>query len=357
MGQLMSGRLCCGFVTGRSSRCRNLMIRAKYAVMKRRGVTYPDVYAIPSWIGASCDFLGNGARISAGRYEMIFSELNADAGQLEYLAHLVNVHRNGVAVLPGPGKIFLSIADAAARRHARRILRGAGHVLAYSPQVRLFADALAGGDVAKMTPWPFDYAAVREIAGRGAAFRDQKIRVLIGVPLRFHGIACNRPDLIEQCLADALGELSPLDRDRFSFHAFVYGDDDRCRWLSSRFGKTIGTILERRRSFRGFVRFVDGCDAVINLSAVSVLGRNTFISAALGKPGIFSNNVDLNRRLYPNATVQDAADAAFRTKVRGLAHGLLRGAPDKSFFADACAAQSVGDYSGNADAFRRLLRL
>ena len=114
-------------------------------------------------------------------------------------------------------------------------------------------------------------------------------------------------------------------------------------------------MLERRRSFTGFIRFVAGCDAVINLSAVSVLGRNSFIAAALGKPGIFTSNVELNTRLYPDALVKAPDDATLRGKVRGLLRELLTNAHDNRFLPDEQAARAAGDHAANAQTFRGIL--
>ncbi len=355
MKRPVSQKFRCGFVTGLDGHCRNLMLRTKYHIMRLRRITYPDVYSIPPWLGWRCQFLGNGGRVPPGRYDLIFSELNGSVSQLQYLADLVDAHRDKVVVLPGPAEIFLSNANDIGRGMARHILREAGHVLAYSPQVRSFADGLAEADVAKVVPWPFDYRSIRRIGPATPGRSRRKIRVLIGIPLRFHGLANNRPELLERCLADAMKELSAAERGRFSFHGFVYTREDRQRWKSTGFGRALDAILERSKSYKGFVRFVAGCDAVINLSAVSVLGRNTFISAALGKPGIFSDNVDLNKRLYPGALVRHSADEALRTKVHDLLHGLLRGAPDRKFLPDEGAVRSIGDYSRNAAVVRTLL--
>ena len=62
-------------------------------------------------------------------------------------------------------------------------------------------------------------------------------------------------------------------------------------------------MLEGKRGYRSFLRFLGECDGVINLTAGNILGRITFLTAALGRPGIFSDNSQLNAQLYPGSTV------------------------------------------------------
>jgi hypothetical protein len=342
-------------VTGRDSWWHNLKIRAKYAVMRLRGILYPDVYCIPFWINARCHFLANGARIAANHYDFIFSELNAGEGQLQYLADIIKSYSGKTVVLPGPPEIFLSYSNEPARRLARQVLREAGHVWAYSEKIADFADSLAGAKVSRLIPWPFDYATTFRVGQKRVADSHGIFRVLIGAPLRFGGIAENAPRFLEECLIHALEEIPHSDRRRFRFHAFVFTDEDRSLWYKTQFGKQIGAVLEHRRSYTKFLRFVGTCDAVIQLSRFGVLGRMTFIAAALGKPGIFTDNVELNQRLYPNSLLRGPSDERLQGLVRDLVLGLLGLRPVDRFVPDTHATEEAGNFKGNAEKVRAYL--
>jgi hypothetical protein len=221
--------------------------------------------------------------------------------------------------------------------------------------VASFADSLAEADVAKTIPWPFDYAGTLRLGRQRKAGAEGHIDVLIGAPLRFEGIAENGPHYLEECIAHALGGMNPSARAQFRFHAFVYTRRDKALWLRTRFGERIGVAPEPKRSYARFLRFVGYCDAVVQLSRFGILGRLTFVAAALGKPGIFSTNVELNRRLYPQGQVNGPYDKALREDVGELLAGLARRRVDARFLPDDGAARSVGDYGENAARVRRLL--
>ena len=356
MTQKSSRPLSCAFATGHT-RWRNGMIRAKYAAMRLQGAVYPDVYCIPLWIGARCRFVHYQASVSADRYDIIFAELNAGPGQLKNLLNIIGAHQGKVVVLPGPGEVFSANAGNSARQRARRVLNEADLVLAYSPETRSFADDLAGAEVARVMPWPFDYGAVRRIAGKTSKHNPGRIRVLLGAPLRFDGIADNDPARLERCVVEALATLSGADRTRFDFHGFVYTTRDARLWRETGFGRAVNITLERTRGYKPFIRFMASCDAVISLAAVTALGRNTFMAAALGKPGIFSRRAALGRKLYPAALVESPDDAALPGMLAALFADLAAGEIGKSFLPDDAAARAVGDYCKNAEAMRRLLDL
>jgi hypothetical protein len=324
--------------------------------MRLQHIVYPDVYCIPLWLGASCHYLANGTRVPRNKYDFIFSELNGSVGELQYLADVIDAHRERVIVLPGPPEVFLANANEAAQRLARDILRTTRHVLAYSNHVASFADSLAEAHVAKTIPWPFDYASTLHFVKQRKASSEDHIHILMGAPLRFKGIAENAPDLLEECIAQALAEMPESKRMRFKFHGFVYTNEDKAIWHKTQFGRRIGAVLEPKRSYTSFLRFVGKCDAVLQLSRFGILGRLTFVAGALGKPGIFSTNVELNKRLYPFGQVNDPYDKALRGNVRELLHGLVRGNGDARFLPDDDAARSVGDYYENAAKVRELLR-
>ncbi len=352
---LLYNKLKYGFVTGWDNAWRNLKIRAKYRLMKLQRIVYPDVYCLPFWLGGKCHFLANGINIDPDKYDFIFAELNAGVNQLRYLAKLVAVAPQKMVIITTPREIFGANATKIAQGLATWILRKAGHVWAYSEAVANFADECAQARVAKVIPWPFDYAETRR---RGRPKRNrhpETIRILLGVPLRFAGIAANAPPFLEQCFVEALGALPAELRNRFRFYGMVYTQEDETAWRQTGFGSRIGAMLEPRKDYVQFLRFLGNCDAVLTLPRFGVLGRITFIAAALGKPGIFTENVELSRRLYPHSLVESAIDEQLRDRVRDLLFGLLDLGPLEPFLPDIPAAQEVGDFAGNAAKVRELL--
>jgi hypothetical protein len=236
-------------------------------------------------------------------------------------------------------------------------LRGAHRVLVYAPELARFYDGLIGQPRARVIPWPFDYAAVRELGGPPAGRRDRTdaIHVLLNVPLRFDGIAQNYPLVLKAALLDAIASAPAADRERLRFHTFVYEDHDRDAFENTRFADGLSIVLEARRPYGPFVRFLASCDAVVNLTASSVLGRVTFLAAALGKPGLFSANAHLNTELYPSATVPLLQPGLLRDALSGLIGGLLAGEAPAPFMPDEAAARRIGDFAANAAIFRRIV--
>ena len=112
--------------------------------------------------------------------------------------------------------------------------------------------------------------------------------------------------------------------------------------------------LEPRRRFPSFLRFLASCDGVVNLTASHVLGRITFLAAALDKPGVFTSNAELNTRLYPGSTVPLLAPAALRDALTGLLAGLVRRELPARFMPDSAATRTTGDFSANARSFAGL---
>jgi hypothetical protein len=221
--------------------------------------------------------------------------------------------------------------------------------------VAKFANDYAQKEVARLIPWPFDYAGTRHRGRNSEVNHHGEIRVLIGAPMRFVGIAENSPHFLEKCLAEALTSMVSAARERFKFYGMVYTQEDEIAWRQTEFGNRIGVLLEPRKRYLKFLRFVDSCDAVITLPRFSILGRITFIAAALGKPGIFTDNIELNRRLYPGSLASSPVDEKLRNLVHGLLCGLLSLGPVARFLPDAQAAQEIGNFSGNAAKVREML--
>jgi hypothetical protein len=344
----------CVFVTGWDSSWRNLIIRAKYGFMRWQKIFYPDVYCLPLWIGGHCDFIETGKRLDIDRYDFIFAELNAGVGQLQYLVDLVEARPEKIVVLPGPPEVFESNADTTARGLAIRLLKKAGQVWAYSPETANFVNSYAQEEVAKIIPWPFDYAQTRHLGHRDSN-PGGAIRILIGVPLRFVGMAENAPFFLEDCLSEALAAMPPSERVRYKFYGMAYTKEDQVAWQRESFGRKIGAVLEPRKSYVKFLRFVGNCHAVITLPRVGVLGRITFIAAALGKPGIFTDNIELSRRLYPGSLVSSPMDKKLQDLTSDLLHGLANLGPLERFLPDIAATKEVGNFAGNAARVRAML--
>ncbi|MFZ2089303.1 MAG: hypothetical protein WAU47_12065 [Desulfobaccales bacterium] len=343
------------FITMGDTPWRHLLVRAKYALMCWQGLVYPDAFFVPVGLGArKVDFLALGQKIDVHRYDYIFSELHAGVGQIQYPLDLMGVAPKKMVVITGPPEVFQAYANEKAQRLARQLLRGAGQVWAYSPETAAFADELAGKKVALIIPWPFNYEVSRHLGRQGAGTHG-KIRVLLGVPLRFQGIAANEPHFLETCVVEALALMSPSERERYKFFGMVYTRADARAWRQSGFGQNIGAVLAPKRLYPGFLRFLGSCDAVITLPRFSVLGRIAFLAAALEKPGIFSSNVELHRRLYPQSLVKSSIDEHLRDLVKKLLLGLAGRGPLEIFRPDHTAAREIGDFAANASRLREIL--
>ena len=344
----------CAFNTGLGKASDVLKIKVKYSFMKMERVIYPDVYCFPLWLGYPYHFLRNGEDISGKNYDYIFSELNSGTRQLEYLLRVVQSYPDKTIIFPGPPEIFLSRADQKKLLLAREILTTAKHVWAYSENVAEFADHCAEANVAEIIPWPFNYHEIRRLGGINHKQRNY-FNILIGAPLRFAGIACNAPDHLEESIADVLCQMDEEERNKFKFYAFVYTDEDKASWHKSRFGERIGVKLIPRMRYTKFLKFLTQCDAVIQLLSINALGRITYISAALGKPGIFTRNIGLSQYLYPNSLVSNPTDNNLRGRVELLLNGFLSGKIADCFWPDTVATQSMGDFNKNAGTLRSFL--
>jgi hypothetical protein len=355
-----------GFVTGIESVWQHHLVAVKQGLHRLSGGPTPDVYGLPRFLGEELAYIRTGQVIDRGEFDRVFCELNASDEQLGYLDALVAAQPPPVVVVPGPPEILFRELTHERLVTVRRILRAADHVLAYSPELARFYNGLIGDTRVRVAPWPFDYAAVVALGDArrphdeyvGAAFRrpdDSVVRVVLNVPLRFVGVTQNYPFVLKAALLDALDGLAAADRTRVHFHSFVYDDEDRRAFERTRFADNLHVVLEARRSYGSFVRFLSTCDAVVNITAGSVLGRITFLAAALGKPGLFSDNSTLNAELYPTALVPLLQPAQLREALSGLLSGLVEGTVPATYLPDEAAARRIGDFAANAAVFRRLM--
>jgi hypothetical protein len=342
------------FVSGHSRWWRKQRLVAKYIKMRLEGVIYPDVFCLALMVSDKFDFLLEDETVPAGKYDLIIAELQASDSQLRYLEALVDAGDPPVAVIPGPPAILSRDFTDAKLRRVQRILRGARHVWAYSPELKTFCDGLIGRERATMIPWPYDLAATQNLgcsSGRGSG----RHKILVQAPMSFHDIVQNHPFVLKGVLLDVWQDLPSTLREKITFHTFVYNSTDLARYKSSEFANGLPFVLEGKRGYRSFVRFLGECDGVINLTSGSILGRITFLAAALGRPGIFTNNSLLNARLYPGSGVAMFDTVRLRELVSAMLHGLSDGILDERLLPSASATAEIGDFQANQLWLREIL--
>ena len=341
------------FVSGASSWWRRQGLTAKYVGMRVSRVIYPDVYALARFFGDHVAFVQEGV-LPSSKYDLLLSELQGHEDQLEYLDGLVTRQPPPVAVIPGPPEILSRGLTDRKLALVQRILRRAAYVWAYSPTVQAFCDGLIGEARARLIPWPFDFEGVTRLAA-ATAVQEGNVRVVLQVPLRFGGTSLNHPLVLKGVLASVWRELPPAARQRLTFHSFAYTEEDRAAFRTTAFADGLPISLEPKRSYATFVRWVARASAVVNLSTTNVLGRITFLAAALGKPGIFSDNVEINRVLYPGSCVRTFDTPRLRELLRALLEGVAAGLPSVVLRPDMEAARVVGDFAANSARMRELV--
>jgi hypothetical protein len=358
----MSG-LRIAFVSGQSQWWRKQRLAAKYLKMRLEGVIYPDVYCLALMLADTFDFLLEDEKVQAAKYDLILAELPGSESQLLYLESLVEAGDPPVGVIPGPPAILSRGLTDAKLRQVQHILREARHVWAYSPELKTFCDGLIGRDRAAVIPWPYDLAATQTIglgASRSSGWGSGRHKILVQAPMSFHDIVQNHPFVLKGVLLDVWQELPDRLREKITFHTFIYNSNDVEKYKSSEFAKGLPFVLEGKRGYRSFVRFLAGCDGVINLTSGSILGRITFLAAALGTPGIFSDNSPLNARLYPGSGVAMFDTVRLRKLVGAMLRGLEPGGSsnrsiDARLLPSPSAAAEVGNFSGNQVHLREIL--
>lgn len=134
----------------------------------------------------------------------------------------------------------------------------------------------------------------------------------------------------------------------------MYDSVDVEKYELTEFAAGLPFVLEGKMGYRAFVRFLAGCDGVINLTSGSVLGRITFLAAAVGRPGIFSDNSELNVRLYPRLTVAMFDTVRLRELIE-LMLGGLGGTADLRLMPAAEVAEHVGNFAANRRQLREIV--
>ena len=346
-----------GFVTGLSSWWRLNGLRLKYYRMRAERVVYPDVYCLTTFLTNRFRFLRDGERVRVADYDMLIGELNADDSQLAYLEQLVTRELPPLALVPGAPEVLTSRVDGTRLERVVTIARRARWCLAFSPDVKPFYDRLIGEDRAIVIPWPFDFQQVGRLAGHGGTRVDGRLRIVLDVPMRFVGVTQNDPVRLGEALR-RVWETQPVDvRARMTFHTFVYTSEDRACFEAANVFRGLPITIEPRMSYQAFIRFLSSVDAVVNLTASSLLGRVTFLSAALMKPGLFSDNSFLNRALYPTSCIPLSDAEEVGRSVEELLDGLVQGRVADRFRPDIVEAERAGAFGENARRFRELLGL
>jgi hypothetical protein len=346
------------FVSGQSSWWRKQRLVAKYLRMRLEGVVYPDVYCLAFMLSDKVDFLQEGEKVPAGKYDLIIAELQSSENQLRYLESLVEAGNPAVAVVPGPPAILSRELTDAKLRIVQRILRDAQHVWAYSSELKMFCDGLVGRDRAVVIPWPYDFAATRKLGVSQTPSKSTSahFKIAMQIPMSFHDIVQNHPFVLKGVLLNVWQEIPAALREKISFHTFIYNSSDVEKYKASEFAKGLPIVLERKRSYRSFVLFLGECDGVINLTSGSVLGRITFLAAALERPGIFSDNSELNSRLYPKSTVTMFDTARLRELVRAMLLGLGgESTCDPRLMPSSVVANEVGNFEANSARLREMV--
>jgi len=355
----LSGQIRIAFVSNQRQWWRKQRLAAKYLQMRLAGVIYPDVYCLALMLSDKFDFLLEDEKVSAGKYDFVFAEMGASESQMGYLESLVDAGDPPVVVIPGPPAILSRELTDAKLRRVKHILCAAHQVWAYSPELKTFCDGLSGRPRATVIPWPYDLAATRRLGQRSG--RDSGMhKILVQAPMSFHDIVQNHPFVLKGVLLDVWQELPSTLREKITFHTFTYNVIDAERYKSLEFAKGLPFVLEGKRGYRSFLRFLGECDGVINLTAGNILGRITFLTAALGRPGIFSDNSQLNAQLYPGSTVAMFDTVRLRELVGAMLHGLANdgstnGSIDARLLPSAAAAAVLGDFRANQARLREIL--
>lgn len=352
----MSG-LRIAFVSGQSVWWRKQRLAAKYLKMRLEGIVYPDVYCLALMLAGSFDFLLEDEKVPAGKYDLILAELQASESQLRYLEALVAAGDPPVALIPGPPAILSRELTDEKLRRVLRILGAARHVWAYSSELKTFCDGLIGRPRAVEIPWPYDLAATQKLASTRAA-ASSHYKILVQAPMSFHDIVQNHPFVLKGVLLDVWRELPATLRDKITFHTFIYNPTDSEKYKSSEFARGLPFVLERKRGYGSFVRFLAECDGIINLTAGSILGRITFLAAALGRPGIFSDNSPLNLRLYPASAITMFDTVRLRELVAAMLRGLESGSPgsvDARLLPSSSAVAEIGDFAANSARLKEIV--
>lgn len=344
------------FVSGYRDWWRRQALAAKYLRMRLQGLIYPDVYCLPLMLADGFRFITEGEPVRPGSFDLIFAELQSSESRLHYLESLALAGDPPLVIIPGPPEILARDLTDGKLHLVRKILGSASYVLAYSQELKAFCDGLIGSERSELIPWPYDIAITRRVGESKRKDRSHRHSILVQLPLRFCEVTQNYPFLLKSILLDIWQELPDSLRRTITLHTFVYTPGDLEAYRTSRFAVGLPFVLETRRGYQAFLKFLGQCDGVINLTAGGVLGRITFAAAALNRPGIFSDNSECNRRLYPQSCVALFDTVRLRDLVRAMFLGLASGNIDQRLLADCSAAEEIGDFKANQARLQQIFR-
>lgn len=338
-----------------SSYLKTAVINGKISFYSRAGLIPPDVYFLPMYVDSTYSIIPMGKKVEDGEYNYIFIELNATEEQLSYTLELTRFEKTKVLIILGPPELISARLNHNKLLLLKKIFSSSHFHLAYSKQIKEFYDGLAGKEIGTVIPWCFDKRTIDKVTKDRVKKRNGFIDILLETPMRFSEMTQNYPYLLKWLITDTLKMLPSGQEERFRFHTFVYMQRDKELFYESGYNKDFNIGIKRKMGFSSFVRFVNSCDAVINMTRANILGRTTFISAALEKPGIFSSNSELNRELFPYSTLDLLDVKNLRLLLEELLEALINGKVNNKFYPDMEMLNKKGNYEANRREFHTLL--
>ena len=227
---------------------------------------------------------------------------------------------------------------------------------AYSPELKTFCDGMIGQERAVVIPWPYDLAATQKLGSCRSPGALAGTKFWCRLPMSFHDIVQNHPFVLKSVLLDVWQEL-PVSAPRENHFSHFHLQLDRCREVRVvriRQGIAVCAGRQARVPCHSCVLWRAAKGSSI-LRREAYLGRITFLSAALGRPGIFSDNSQLNKQLYPRSTVAMFDTVRLRELVRAMLLGLANGTTDERLLPSSSTAAGIGDFQANQARLRKII--
>lgn len=323
--------------------------------MKSKGLIYPDVFCIPYFVSDSYKIIGIGDRFSGNDYDLIFSELYAHEIQLQYLNDIIKKYPGRMILIPGPPYVLKDKTSANGFRIMKEILLGSKIVLAYSDYIKEYYLNIAPGSNIQIFNWPFDQYTIDAIVKNREPVNKDNFNIIINTPLRFNDEDSPDPLLLKEILIEVLASLDTRLTDKIKFHTFAYSSQDKSRFISEKYDRNFPVTLQKKKTFPGFVKFLFDSDAVINFTKKGILGRITLLSASLNKPGIFSDNSDINNSLYPFSTFGIADYSGIKKNISELLDGIIQKSIPLKYYPDNNYIKEYGDFRLSSGYFNKLI--
>jgi len=332
-----------------------LKVSLKYFLMKMQGYIYPDVFCVPYYITNSYKKIGMGNSFNSKKYEIIFTELYAHKEQLKYISDLSDQVGNKLIVILGPPYVFLDKINSKSADLIQNIFKNSRLILAYSNYVKEYFNQYTLNQEIKVLNWPFDCQTINKIMRQSSGKKKNTIDILINTPLKFTEYNEFSPFLIKDLLIKAIKSLDEKVSKKIILHSFTYSTADKQEFVRSNFDQDFPIKLQKKTSFKKFILLLNQFDIVINFTSKGILGRITFLSAALKKPGIFSDNNELNLKLYPHSCISNNDHSKIIMAIKELLENIATDNISNQFLPDSKAVSHLGDFSRNSIEFRKLL--